>query len=93
MKRRIFFVDTEESMRAYVRKWGNSLALRIPKTFAADAQLDDGTAVELTVADGRLIAAPVRPRGPTLRHLLARVRADNRHEETDWGAGAGKEPW
>jgi antitoxin MazE len=90
---RIFFVDTEAAMRAHVRKWGNSLALRIPRTFAADANLEDGTAVELTVADGRLVAAPVRPHGPSLRRLLAGVRPGNLHEETTWGARVGKESW
>ncbi len=47
-------------MRAHIRKWGNSLALRIPKAFAADANFGEGTPVELTLVDGRLIAAPVR---------------------------------
>jgi len=48
-------------MRAHVRKWGNSLALRLPRTLAADANLEDGSPVELTLDRGRLVAAP--PRG------------------------------
>lgn len=80
-------------MRAHIRKWGNSLALRIPKAFAADANFGDGTPVELTLVDGRLIAAPVRAPGVSLRRLLARVRREQLHEETAWGARAGKEPW
>ena len=89
----IFFVDTEEAVRAHIRKWGNSLALRIPKAFAADANFGDGTPVELTLVDGRLIAAPVRAPRVSLRRLLARVRREQLHEETAWGARAGKEPW
>src|ERR1035437_693766 len=89
----IFFVDTEATVRAFIRKWGNSLALRIPKAFAADANFGDGTPVELTLVDGRLIAAPVRAPRVSLRRLLARVRREQLHEETAWGARAGKEPW
>ena len=80
-------------MRSFIRKWGNSLALRIPKAFAADANFGDGTPVELTLVDGRLIAAPVRAPRVSLRRLLARVRREQLHEETAWGARAGKEPW
>jgi antitoxin MazE len=89
----IFFVDTEATVRAFIRKWGNSLALRIPKAFAADANFGEGTPVELTLVDGRLIVAPVRAPRVSLRRLLARVRREQLHEETAWGARAGKEPW
>lgn len=90
---RIFFVDTEEVVRAHIRKWGNSLALRIPKAFAEDANLDEGTPVELTLVDGRLIAAPVRPPRVSLRRLLAGIRREQLHRESAWGAPVGKEPW
>ena len=80
-------------MRAYIRKWGNSLALRIPKAFAADANFGEGTPVELTLVDGRLIAAPVRAPRVSLRRLLARMRREQLHEETAWGARRGKETW
>lgn len=79
-------------MRVRVRKWGNSLALRIPKPFAAEARLGPGAAVELTVHDGRLVASPLA-RPFTLRALLARVRADNLHGELDLGPAAGREGW
>lgn len=80
-------------MRAHIRKWGNSLALRIPKAFAADANFGEGTPVELTLVDGRLIAAPVRAPHISLRRLLARVRREQLHDETAWGTRVGKEPW
>ena len=54
-------------MRAHVRKWGNSLALRLPRTLAADANLEDGSPVELTLDRGRLVAAPVRETRVALR--------------------------
>lgn len=34
-------------MKIQVQKWGNSLALRIPKSFAIETKIDQGTIVEL----------------------------------------------
>jgi len=79
-------------MRVRIHKWGNSLALRIPKPFAAEARLGPGTAVDLSVRDGRLVASRVASR-PTLHALLARVRPDNLHGEHDFGPGTGTEVW
>jgi antitoxin MazE len=76
-----------------VQKWGNSLALRIPKPFAADAGVEEGTVVDVSVAEGRLVAAPVRVRRARLRDLLAKVTKANLHDEVDTGAPAGREAW
>ncbi len=91
-RRRIFFVDTEAGVRAHIRKWGNSLAIRIPRVFALEANFGDGTPVELTIADGKLIAAPVRAPRASLRRLVARIRPAQLHDETAWGGPAGREP-
>ena len=53
-------------MRTKVQKWGNSLALRIPKTFAHDAQLENDSTVELSLVDGQIIIKPVTARRWTL---------------------------
>ena len=79
-------------MRVRVRKWGNSLAIRIPKPFAAEVQVGPGAAVDLSVRDGELVASPAARRY-TLRVLLGRVRSDNVHDETDLGSAAGREVW
>ncbi len=80
-------------MRVRVQKWGNSLALRIPKPFAADAGVEEGTVVDVSVAEGRLVAAPVRVRRARLRDLLAKVTKANLHDEVDTGAPVGREAW
>ncbi len=80
-------------MRVQVRKWGNSLALRIPKPFAEDAGVSEGTLVDVSVADGRLVAAPVSPRQVRLRELLRRVTKRNLHGETATGRAVGREAW
>ncbi len=79
-------------MRARIAKWGNSLALRIPKAFAASARLQPGTVVEVDLDDGRVVLTPMREVF-TLEDLLARVTPENIHESTDTGDPAGREHW
>ena len=80
-------------MRGQVQKWGNSLALRIPKPFAQDVGVGEGTVVDVLVAKGRLIAAPVTPRRVRLDDLLRRVTKRNMHGETQTGPPLGREAW
>ena len=80
-------------MRAKVQKWGNSLALRIPKAVAEIVGLTEGREVELVVEDGRLIVKTTRQRKYTLEELLAQVSEENRHDEVDWGPPMGNEVW
>jgi antitoxin MazE len=80
-------------MVARIKKWGNSLALRIPKELASEAGLDDNSIVEVKVRNGQLVVSrPIRP-VPTLDDLLEQVTPENRHEETDFGPDQGKEVW
>jgi antitoxin MazE len=46
-------------MLTKVQKWGNSLALRIPKAFALDAQLKNDSVVEVSLVDGQIVIKPV----------------------------------
>ena len=74
-------------------KWGNSLALRIPKPFAEEAEVQEGAVVDLSVEDGRLVAAPLVQSKYTLRQLLRGITKDNVHREVDWGGPVGRESW
>ena len=76
-----------------VSKWGNSLALRIPKSFAAEAGLVPNAAVELSLVDGALVVQPIVPRPLTLSDLLRGVTDDNLPGEWDTGPATGKEAW
>jgi len=80
-------------MRVQIQKWGNSLALRIPKPFAEDADVKKGTVVDLSVSEGRLVAAPLRKKKVTLKQLLAKVNRGNLHGEVDSGSPVGRESW
>ncbi len=80
-------------MQASVQKWGNSLALRIPKAFAQQTRIRQGSPVSLTLENGRVIMKPLRRRKYKLQELVSRITPKNRHAETDWGAPQGKEVW
>jgi len=80
-------------MRTGVQKWGNSLALRIPKSFAAEVGLERETSVEISLADGKLVITPVAEPNLTLKQLLAKVTKDNLHHEIDTGLAIGNEAW
>jgi antitoxin MazE len=80
-------------MRAQVQKWGNSLALRIPKALAVETALEQGSEVDLSLVAGSLVVTPTRQAAYTLESLLAGVTGANRHGEVDTGAPAGREAW
>jgi antitoxin MazE len=78
-------------MHTRIQRWGNSLALRIPKAFAAEAQLEQDTLVEVKLVDGQLLIVPVTEASVTLEQLLAGVIEENLHRETATGPAIGQE--
>jgi antitoxin MazE len=81
----------DEAMRATVRKWGNSAAVRMPATVMAEAKLEIDQPVDVRVEDGRIVIEPLAPTDVTLDRLLAGVTADNLHDEQDFGPAVGRE--
>ena len=79
-------------MRTRVQKWGNSLAVRIPKPFAEGAGLKLATEIEVSLEKGTLRFAAVRPRWQ-LGSLVSKVTTKNRHGEVDLGQPVGRESW
>jgi antitoxin MazE len=80
-------------MKARVQKWGNSLALRIPRAFAAEARLCEDSPVELSLVKGKLVVQALDESPPTLDELLRGVTDENIHGEWDSGPAVGKEAW
>ncbi len=80
-------------MLTKVQKWGNSLALRIPKAFAVDAQLVNDSFVEISIVEGQIIITPVVAPSWTLDELLAGINKNNLHHEVDTGFTIGNEVW
>jgi antitoxin MazE len=80
-------------MNATIQKWGNSLALRIPKAVARDTQLENGSVVNLTVREGMVIIEPVKKTKYRLAELLKGVTKKNLHATVDTGPAVGREVW
>jgi antitoxin MazE len=80
-------------MLTKIQKWGNSLALRIPKAFAIDAQLENNSVVEVSLVDGQIVIKPVTRPQWSLEQLLAGVNSDNLHREVNTGDATGNEIW
>ena len=73
-------------------KWGNSLGLRLPKSVAREAHLDEGDTVDVSVDNGSIVIRPSRPRY-SIQELVGGITARNRHNESDWGSAVGHEVW
>ena len=80
-------------MHAKIQKWGNSLAVRIPKTLATEARLGQEAVVELAVEKGKLIIAPIKRKKYKLEELVSKITNDNLHKEDIWGPAVGREAW
>lgn len=77
--------------RTQIVKWGNSLAVRIPKLTAEEAGVGEGDPVSIEVADGCIRVRPNQPRVPTLQELVAQITPENRYAEVKTGRSRGKE--
>ena len=80
-------------MKTSVQRWGNSLAVRIPKSIAEEVGLQENSPVNLRLSQGKLIIAPSTPRLPSLQCLLRQVCRSNLHTECDTGLAQGREAW
>lgn len=77
-------------LKAQVVKWGNSLAVRIPKSIAQEARMQEGDAILIRAAQNR-IELQRAERIPTLKDFVAKFDSESRTEETAWGPDVGKE--
>lgn len=75
-----------------ISRWGNSLGLRLPKSVALEAQVDEGDRVDVSVNNGVIVIRPSRPTY-SLEQLVAKITPRNRHDESDWGTPLGHEAW
>ena len=78
-------------MQTRIQKWGNSLAIRIPKAFALETRLEPDAPVEVTLHEGKIVITPISPL--CLEDLLAHVTEDNLHGEQEIGPSVGSEAW
>ena len=78
-------------MNQHVKKWGNSLALRLPAHLSASLGLKENDSVEMRQEHGGVFIRKVEEE--TLDELIDRITPENLHEPIDWGPPVGKEIW
>ena len=79
-------------MQTIVQKWGNSLGVRIPRSFTKDAHIEEGTEVDLSLEKGLITLKPIK-KSLSLNELLSKVSESNMHSETETGEALGRELW
>ena len=82
-------------MTAVIKKWGNSLAVRVPKELAKSLNLVEGKKVTIVQKNNSFEVRPeiAKAKKYSLEKLVSCISAENIHEEIDWGAPVGKEIW
>lgn len=80
-------------MEVSVKKWGNSLGIRIPKIIANDLSLKDGLKVEIEDKNGSIIISPINNELNELNELIAQITPENIHAEIESGQSIGNEIW
>jgi len=80
-------------MQTTIQKWGNSLAVRIPKAFVKEMHVACGASVDLSLDDGRIVIDPHTAPEYRLADLLKGVTTRNLHAEVDTGVPVGQEVW
>jgi len=78
-------------MEATVRKWGNSLGIRIPNLLVRELSLKDGSLVDINDRGKEIIIKPVQKN--KLSEMLSNINENNIHKEVETGGPVGKEIW
>jgi antitoxin MazE len=79
-------------MKTKIKKWGNSLALRIPKALAEDSHLYIGSTVDVSVQNNLLVVKSINEKY-TLANLVSKISSDNVHHDVNTFKSTGKEVW
>jgi len=79
-------------MLVKAQKWGNSLAVRLPKALADECGIEANSPVEIVREESCIVIKPLRKK-PSLGSLLAQITEDNLHAEVETGSPIGRESW
>jgi antitoxin MazE len=79
-------------MNTQIKKWGNSLAVRIPKGILLKTNLAEGEHVFVGLKNGVITLQPTN-KEQTLAHMVSKINKKNQYQETDWGVAVGNEVW
>ncbi|MEO8664432.1 MAG: AbrB/MazE/SpoVT family DNA-binding domain-containing protein [Ignavibacteria bacterium] len=78
-------------MTTKIQKWGNSLAIRIPKSFAETTQIKEGSEIKLSLEHDKIIVTKKEKPKFTLKDLVSKITKNNTHQEINFGSPVGKE--
>lgn len=78
-------------MKTKAQKWGNSLAVRVPKGIADELDISTNDPLNITVVDGNMVLTPEHQKTYALDDLLKRITKRNLHDEEDFGEPMGRE--
>ncbi len=78
-------------MQTTAQKWGNSLAIRVPKRMAEEVGLREKDCVEIEVQEGALVVRPQPRRVYKLKDLVKGITPRNVHKAIDVGEPVGRE--
>lgn len=80
-------------MTTTIQKWGNSLAVRLPRETVRRLRVQEGTRVDVEASQRQIVIRPTPKAKPSLKEMVAAITPENRHGKTDWGRAVGKELW
>ena len=80
-------------MDTKVQLWGNSLAVRIPHSFAREIHLHAGIKASIMLRGGSIVIRPSKASSSKLERLLAKVETEQLHGEISTGRAVGREAW
>ena len=78
-------------MQVTLKKWGNSIAVRLPSPLLKEASLTENQRVEISAKKGAIVIKPLRARRYTLAELVERIGPKNRHDSVEFGRPIGRE--
>ena len=80
-------------METTIRKWGNSLAVRLPRNMAQKLALKAGSVVKMSEAKKMIVIQSAPKAHKSLKELVAMIRPEHVHQEVMWDKPCGKEVW
>jgi antitoxin MazE len=80
-------------MKTKIQKWGNSLAVRLPKGVVQQKSLTEGEGVLVLVKNDLIVIETEKKNSSSLEEMISQITPENRYDETDWGEPVGKEVW
>jgi len=79
-------------MKATIQKWGNSLAVRIPKSITKDSMVSEGSNIDIMIKNGNIVLSPMK-KEYSLKEILKNITVENIHSEISTGDQTGGEIW